>query len=244
MAKVTNNIFKDVDIRKLPVHSTPVGVTSSLFLTSPSTEYNEDGQYFIRLKLKTDSKDCKALVKLIDDARQAAFDEAMELLESAKEKKNLKLADPSYKEEEDDEGNPTGFTTFNFKRKAVRTDKKGGIKSVTIPIFDSMLQPIDKESIDLWAGTELSIAFKLCPYYTAQIGVGVSHRIEAVQIFKAVTSGSSRNAEDYGFQQVKGGFASQQATNDSDEEDEELEEEEAPKAHKKQRPAEGDDGDY
>lgn len=240
MAKTQiKNIFKDTDIRKLPINHTPVGIAAAVFLTEPSTEYDEDGQYFIRLKFKTGTAECEKLITLIDEARQQAFDAAMELLESPKEKKNLKLAEPSYKEEEDEDGNPTGFTVFNFKRKAIRTDRKGNVKDVKIPLYDSVLQPIiDRENLEIWSGSELAIAFRLTPYYTERIGVGVSHRIEAVQILKAVSGGDNRKGEDFGFKAQSGGFT-------GGEEEEEQEEEETPTAPRsKVKPAAEDNGDY
>lgn len=239
-----NNIFKDTDIRKLKIHHTPVGIATAIFLITPSTDYDDDGQYFVRLKYKTGSKECAALVKLIDEARQEAFDEAMKLLETPKEKKNLKLADPSYKIEEDDDGNETGYTVFNFKRKAIRKLKNGDIKPVKIPLYDSVLQPIaDPSELELWGGSELSIAFRLMPFYTERLGVGVSHRIEAVQILKAVTGGEQRSGEDFGFAAQSGGFTGKGST-DADDSADEAADEPADKPTKNSRPEAEDNGDY
>ena len=158
MVKTTKSIFSDTDIRTIPINRTPTAETVCAFITEPSTEYDDDGQYFIRIRLKTASKECKSLIAAIDDARDKAYKQAEEKLTTPKERNALKMADTSYKEEQNDDGEETGYTTFNFKRKA----------------------------------------YRLVPFYTAQLGVGVSHRIEAVQLNKLV-SGGGKSAADYGF---------------------------------------------
>lgn len=218
MAKKNTNIFHDVDIRKLKQHVTPVGVAVSAFITAPSTEYDEDGQYFVKLKLPTKDKSTQQLIRLIDTEAKAAYNDALERLETPAERKKCKQADVSYKPEEDDEGNETGYTLFNFKRKAVRKDKNDNIKPVKLPLFDSMGRVVDPEGLDVWGGSEIAIAFKLVPFYTPQVGVGVSHRIEAIQLITVVSGGDQRTADDFGFQKQEGGFTGT-GGDDSDEDD-------------------------
>ena len=198
MAKITKSIFSDTDIRTIPINRTPTAETVCAFITEPSTEYDDDGQFFIRIRLKTASKECKSLIAAIDDARDNAYKQAEEKLTTPKERNALKMADTSYKEEQNDDGEETGYTTFNFKRKAYRLDKNGEKKNVTLPIFDIYGKPVQTEGLDIWSGSLVSVAYRLVPFYTAQLGVGVSHRIEAVQLHKLV-SGGGKSAEDYGF---------------------------------------------
>ena len=241
MAYNKKNIFADVDIRALKQHTTPVGIATSAFIIVPSTEYDENGQYFVRLKLKTDDKATQKLIKLIDDSREWAFNEAVERLELPKDKKACKMADPSYKTEEDEDGNETGYTIFNFKRKAVRMTKNGDLKPITLPLFDSMLQPVDREGLDVWSGSEIAVAFKLCPFYTPQVGAGVSHRLEAIQLIKVVSGGSdSRSATEFGFERNETGFAQHTA----DDEDIEAVDEEDEETPKKNRGRSAPDGDF
>ena len=218
MAKAKESIFKDIDIRKLEQHVTPVGELAYGFITEPSTEYDEKGQYFIKLKLKTDDKKTQKLIDLIDSEAQKAFDMAAERIENPSERKKLKQSVPSYQTEEDKDGNETEYTVFNFKRKATRYDKQGKEHDVQLKLFDSVGQPLDAEGLELWSGTELAIAFKLIPFYTATVGVGVSHRIEAVQIVKAVSGGDNRTAEDYGFKKQAGGFVGDKEADPDEEE--------------------------
>ena len=198
MVKTTKSIFSDTDIRTIPINRTPTAETVCAFITEPSTEYDDDGQYFIRIRLKTASKECKSLIAAIDDARDKAYKQAEEKLTTPKERNALKMADTSYKEEQNDDGEETGYTTFSFKRKAYRLDKNGEKKSVTLPIFDIYGKPVQTEGLDIWSGSLVSVAYRLVPFYTAQLGVGVSHRIEAVQLNKLV-SGGGKSAADYGF---------------------------------------------
>lgn len=204
MAVKRESIFKDIDVRKLEIHTTGVGELVCGWITEPTYEYDEKGQYYIKLRFKAESKEAKRLVKIIEDAAQNAFDMAQERIESVAERKKLKRAIPSYSLEEDEEGNETGNILFNFKRKAVRTDKKGNEKPVRITMFDSVGRPIEQDGLELWSGSELAVAFKLIPFYTAGVGVGVTHRIEAVQVVKAVAGGDTRTAEQYGFTEHDG----------------------------------------
>lgn len=223
MTKKNTNIFHDIDIRKLKLFTTPVGIAVSAFITAPSTDYDEDGQYFVKLKLPTKDKSTQQLIKLIDTAAEDAYNSALELLETPAERKKCRQSDVSYKPEEDDDGNETGFTLFNFKRKAIRRDKNGNIKPVKIRLFDSVGQPVDPEGLDVWGGSELAISFRLVPFYTAGVGAGVSHRIEAIQLIKVVSGGDDRTAEDFGFKKQTGGFVG--GKSDEDEADDTIEDE-------------------
>ena len=60
MVKTTKSIFSDTDIRTIPINRTPTAETVCAFITEPSTEYDDDGQYFIRIRLKQPAKNAKA----------------------------------------------------------------------------------------------------------------------------------------------------------------------------------------
>ena len=241
------NIFSDTDSRKLEMHVTPTAEAALAYIVTPSTEYKENGQYYIRIRLKDGEKETQALVDLIEKERKAAFDMAMERLETPKEKKALKLATPAYHTEEDDDGNETGYIVFNFKRNATYTDKKSGkLKALALPIFDSMGQPVDKDNLEVWSGSIVTVAFRLKPFYTASLGVGVTQHLEAVQLIKVV-SGRAKTADGYGFKKQPGGFAEEAKGADSAAEEassEEASEESEEAATADKRPVPGDDGDY
>lgn len=218
MAKQADT-FKDVDIRKLPQYCTPVAEAAQCFLTKPSTEYDEDGQYFVKIKLEADAPETKKLLKIIDRAADEAFSTAEERAETGKERKALKRAEPSYKMEEDEDGNETGYVLINFKRKAVRTTKDGTKKPIRLPLYDSVLNPISPDEIELWGGSEIIISYKLVPFNVGSVGVGVSHRLEAVQVIKAVSGGDNRTGDSFGFTKTSG-FTGAEANEDDEDEGE------------------------
>ena len=202
MAKNTNNPFADVDIRKLKQHVTPLGVSTLTFLNKPSYEFDEKGCYSVKMKFDMSEPATKKLIKLIDDAREDAFKIALDNCETPKQKKDLKKADPSYKMEEDDDGNETGFVLVNFKRRAktTRTDKNGNKteRDIRIPMFSAALTPINADETELWGGSKLIISFKLVPF-SQTIGVGISHRLEGVQVIEAASGNGQKSADDLGF---------------------------------------------
>lgn len=210
-----SDTFKDVDIRKLPQYCTPIGIAKQCFLTKPSTEYDPDGQYFVKIKLEADDPATKKLLRIIDKASEEAFATAQERAETPKDRKALKRAEPSYSMEEDDNGVETGCVLINFKRKAARTTKDGEKKPIRLPLFDAGQALLDPDEIDLWGGSEVVIAFKLVPFNVGSVGVGVSHRLEAVQVIKAVSGGDNRTAESFGFAKVSG-FKGAEAIPDDD----------------------------
>lgn len=252
MAIKKESIFSDIDVRKLNTYTTAVGELAIGYITEPSKEYDERGQYFIRLKFPAESKEAKRLIKLIDEAAQIAYDMAQERITNVSERKKLKRADPSYGMVEDAEGNETGEVYFNFKRRAVRYDKQGEEKPVKLPVFDSLGQPVETEGLDIWGGSEIAVAFKLIPFYTAGVGVGVSHRIEAVQIVKVVSAGS-RTAEEFGFTKHEGAFNAAKAEDEEESDgndgtasaaEEEIAEEDEDYFTKMARRKQREEGDY
>lgn len=207
--------FKDLDIRKLKQYRTPVGEAALCFLTSPSTEFNEDGVYTVKLRFKADDPKIINLLKVIDAAADAAYQEVYDLAETPRDKKAITRATKSYKFEEDNDGNETGYVLINFKRNATRKDRKTGEKkAIHLPMFNNVLTPVNCEDIDLWNGSELIVAFKLVPF-SKSIGVGVSHRMEAVQVIKAVVGGAGGNAESYGFTEIDDGMEENDTGNGS-----------------------------
>lgn len=218
MAKQADT-FKDVDIRKLPQYCTPIAEATQCFLTKPSTEYDPDGSYFVKIKLEADHPATKKLLRIIDKASEEAFETALSKAATPKEKKDIKRAEPSYKMEEDEEGNGTGYVLINFKHKAVRVTKDGEKKPFRLPIFDAGLKAVSPDEVDLWSGSELVIAFKLAPFHVGSVGVGVSHRLEGVQIIKAVSGGDGRSAESFGFTKTTGFTGAEIEADDEDEEE-------------------------
>jgi hypothetical protein len=100
---------------------------------------------------------------------------------------------------------------FKFKCKAGGTTKAGKPWARTVAIFDAKGKPA-KNIKEIWGGTEGKVSFTASPYFVAATGtVGLSLRLEAVQILKLV-AGSSRDAAGYGFGEEEGDFDATEET--------------------------------
>jgi hypothetical protein len=154
------------------------------------------------------------------DQLQPEFDKAIELgqeafakLPVANRKKlgEIKTQD-FYSEVYDKESEePTGEIEFKFKCKAGGTTKAGKEWKRTVAIFDAKGNPA-KGVKEIWGGTEGKVSFTASPYFVAATGtVGLSLRLEAVQILNLV-SGGSRDAAGYGFGKEEGDFDATEET--------------------------------
>ena len=187
-------------------------------LTAPdygSKDYPDpDGSYKLTLVMP------QAQAQEFIDQLQPEFDKAIELgqeafakLPVANRKKlgEIKTQD-FYSEVYDKETEePTGEIEFKFKCKAGGTTKAGKPWSRTVAIFDAKGKPA-KNIKEIWGGTEGKVSFTASPYFVSATGtVGLSLRLEAVQILKLV-AGSSRDAAGYGFGEEEGDFDATEET--------------------------------
>jgi len=185
--------------------TTPKGIAVFPRLNDPDTKFVAEGQYSVRLRLS--AEDAQPLIDRIDVLAQEMFDaEKARLMKGdgkAKAKaKTLKMADKAYKEAVDDEGNETGEYEFNFKMKAQYTNKKTSKITKQKPkLFDASGKALP-DSVSVWGGSIIKVAAQYMPFATA-IGVGVSLRMNAVQVIDLVTSGGG-NAGSYGFGEEDG----------------------------------------
>jgi hypothetical protein len=177
--------------------TTPKGIAAYPWLTKPDTKFKQAGEFSIRLKVPAD--EATGLVKLIEEAREANF----AAVKADNPKKSIKKADPPCKPELDDEGNETGNLLFNFKQGAIIKTKDGETIKVTIKIFDAKGRPIVGKIVG--AGSTVKVAFQLNPFYTAQIGAGISLRLKAVQVIDLIEP-QGGSASSYGFGEEDGGY--------------------------------------
>lgn len=188
---------------KLPTHTTPAGVAIYPSLVKADTRFDPDGVFKTGLKLEGD--DAEKLQALIDEA----FDEQLKAVkkELAEKKKGkgvkVKEADKPYEVEVDEEGDETGAIKFNFKMKQTVKPRDGDPFTQKPKIFDAKGKPITVSSI--WGGSRLRLAFQIAPYYTAQIGSGVTLRLKAVKVIELVEGGGA-NADSYGFGEEEDGY--------------------------------------
>lgn len=178
---------------------TPAGIAEWPHLHAPDTKFDTDyGVYRIKVRFEN-----QAVVQDILDAARKLIAEEMEAEKArraeAKKKdpkktfKPLKEADSPIVINED-----TGEVTISFKAKAGGISKKDQ-KPWTrkIAVFDSAMQPLP-EGTRVGGGSTVKVAYDMQAFATA-IGVGVSMRLEAVQVLKLVEFGQA-SAGYFGFE--------------------------------------------
>lgn len=187
--------------------TTPTGTAIYPKLNAPDTKFKAGGEFAVRLKLS--AEDAQPIIDKYEAELAAHFEKVKaELMKGdGKDKakaKALKLAaDKPYKPEYDDEGEETGFMLLNFKMPH-RVTREGKADLLLYPaIFDATGKEL-KNPPEIWGGSELVVAGQFRPFNTA-IGVGLSMRLQAVQIQKLSTKGS-RDAAGYGFGKDADGY--------------------------------------
>jgi hypothetical protein len=186
--------------RKFTRITSPVGTAVFPKLSTPDTKYKALGEYATKLVLSGD--DSAPIIEKFEAELAAYFEEVKaELMKgdgkSKAKAKSLKFAaDKPFKPEVDDEGDETGNFVFNFKMPA-RIAREGKPDLVLKPdVFDAAGKKLTSPP-DIWGGSRLKVAFELRPFNTA-IGVGMSLRLNAVQVIELRSAGQ-RDAAGYGF---------------------------------------------
>lgn len=198
---------------KLEKFRTPKGVAVYPRLTQPDTKFKSGGEFSAKIRLSAD--DAAPLQQRIDELAQEKFDETVAALEGdtnaatkGKNKaaaKKVKLADKPYRDTVDDEGNPTGEIEFNIKMNHTITKKDGGTMLLYPRLFDAAMPKPNKlgKDVVIYGGSIIKVAGEFNPFYTSQVGAGVSLRLSAVQVIELVTGG---DADSFGFEGEDGGF--------------------------------------
>lgn len=181
-------------------NTTPAGRSVYPKLNTPDTKYKPLGEYTTKLVLS--AEDAQPLIDQYEQILNSYFEEQKaELMKgdgkSKAKAKALKFAaDRPYKPEVDDEGDDTGNVVFNFKMPA-RIAREGKADLVMKPdVFDAAGKKLESPP-DIWGGSVLKVAYELRPFNT-NIGVGLSLRLNAVQIIE-LRQGGQRDASGYGF---------------------------------------------
>jgi len=183
----------DAKRKKLPMFTAPRGVFVYPWINKPDTKFNADGEY--RLKLRLSEDDAGDIIKQLDAAHAAAVVQAKaELKAAGKPTKNIKIADKPYSAELDKETEePTGNILISFKQKAKGKNKKTGEEFTrTVPIWDASGK--NKVTKNVFGGSEGKVAYQIVPYYTAQVGAGISLRLCQVQVLKLVAGNGEQSA--------------------------------------------------
>ena len=191
---------------------TPKSVFIYPKLNAPDTKFKAEGEFNVKLK-PLDADEGSAF----QAKYEAAVAKHFELVKAELEKKlaeaktgadkgkikkeiaDLKTADSPFKPAFDDDGNETGEVIFTVKTPAQFTRKKDQkVIKIQPAFFDAGGKKMASVP-EIWGGTVGFIAGSLRPFYTAKAGVGVSLRLEAVQIIELSSGGGARDAGSFGF---------------------------------------------
>lgn len=174
------------------------------YFTKPDTKFDADGVY-------------KSDVRL-------SYEEAAPLLEQLETMQSEKIAQEKkkapgkrYKEadlplfpELDDAGEETGNWIARVKSKASGVSRKTGQRYTRVlPLFDSKGQPFDASQGDVRGGASIVAAVSPHAWCNPKGEVGVTMRLEAVQVI--TLGGSSGSTRSFGFSAVDGGFVAADA---------------------------------
>jgi len=92
------------------------------------------------------------------------------------------------------------------KLKAGGKRKDGSEYRLSVPLYDSVAKPLDKD-VKVWGGSKVVVAFRPRFYYTSMVGFGVGFDLQAVQVLEVAEGGvSSMAASAFGFTEEESGF--------------------------------------
>ncbi len=208
---------------------TPRGRAIYPKLHKPDTKFDADGVYSVKLAIsKQDAeasgmkvpeetlkelglKNKPSLIEVLDAYHKKQMDDSEEEYQAALKKKtrNLKReADLPYSDNPDNEDE----IIVNCKMKASGLTKKKEAFTQHPALFDAKGKPMPKDS-NVGGGSILRVSFEPNPYFTSQLGSGVSLRLKAVQVIELKSFGD-RSASGYGFEAEDGFEADPEESND------------------------------
>ena len=188
---------------KLETFTTPVGIARMAFLNKPSTKFNADGVYSVKLVFEPGE-----VSGLITKAEKMIEDKVAEVIkEDPKVKKIIKTA-KVYQPDLDDEGDETGKIILNFKRNAKTKLKDGSIKVNKVKLIDAEGNLVTDE---IWSGSKLAARFFMSAYYIPKDKeVGISLKLTHVLVVDLVNGGAGdgpENTERLGFGKIEGSYS-------------------------------------
>tara|TARA_B100000963_G_C22525700_1_gene625196 strand:- start:496 stop:1098 length:603 start_codon:yes stop_codon:yes gene_type:complete len=169
---------------------TDIGIARYPWLNYPDDQYSNPGEY--KLGLILTKEQAAPLIKKIEDT-----------VAKAKELGKGKKVSPNnlpYKDELDDQEQPTGNFIFNFKQKSKINMKDGSQVDIKPVVVDSKGRKLTNEQI--WGGTKCKVSALLIPYLAGS-NYGCTMRLRAVQIIELV-SGKDGDMGSHGFKEEKG----------------------------------------
>jgi len=217
--KGTKHIAEAYKPRNRVKFTTPPGRALYPRLDVPDTKFNKDGVYKVTLIWPAE-----VISPIREKVEKMATDKMAEMKAAAaaekdpKEKKKLlvalkeaEMARSPFREVLDDEAEPTGEISCEFKMNAVRRwkDKKTGVENVVNQrpvVVDGKGKPTKAVP---WSGSTMAVNFTAeADYWSGQKKVGVSVKLVAAQIIKLVQGTGVEVNPTEGFETYDDGFES------------------------------------
>lgn len=187
----------------------PVGTAQFAWLNKPDTKFKSIGVYKVDVALGGQEAD--SFKALINAEAKAALERYWETEEGKKvpaAKRAKWTTYVPYKDDEDAEGNPTGYTVFKFKQNAKIKLKDGTVKEVKVGLRDSKDKPVNKP---IFSGTELRVSFMFRDILMkTDTAVGVQLAIGWAQIFKLAPPINAGQTASSPFSTPEGGWAEEE----------------------------------
>lgn len=183
---------------RLPSKSitTPAGTAEWPHLHAPDTKFDEGGFGNYNTGLILSAQDAQPLIEAVEEIQAAT----MQAVKEDKGKKPKAAPYEPYTENED------GTYTFQFKMKAGGVRKDGSTWEMRPKLFDAKGGRIP-EGTRIGGGSTMKVAADVGGY-SAPFGVGVTLRLNAVQVIKLEQWGG-KSADDFGFGEEDGFVASE-----------------------------------
>lgn len=171
-------------------------------LAEPDTKFKPEGEYKVTLRPTAEAMaPYFDQMKRIAEAALPLYQEIEndEASKKGKKAKTVKLSDtqPWLDCEMED-----GTVTVKLKTSATFQSKKtGNIEEKNVPVVDSFGKYLSKEQIAelrIGNGSEVRAVVTIRPYHMVTSGVGISLRLEKIQIVKLVQYGSSGMDTEFG----------------------------------------------
>lgn len=198
--------------------TTPVATAKWVCVQKPSTKFKADGVYSVEVVMTAEEAKplYDQLQKMAEEAKQEFSKKFLadpKTKAKAAKLKNFKL-NFGFSQELDTDGNETGNLIFKAKSDAVIKPKGKDAWNKKIGLFDAKGKPI-VGNLSIGKGTRLKVAFQPYPFcMEATERVGMSIRLEAVQIIELVKYEGGQSAEGYGFGSEEGFTADDDQTSE------------------------------
>lgn len=176
-------------------------------LNSPDTKWKAEGEFHSKLRFETDDPKWSELIAKLERIRDERYQEEYDRLVAEKKKARadqLKKVAVGTPEIDEETGEETGFTIIKVKATASGVSKKTGKPwKRTLPIYNAQLKEL-KNAPRIGGGSVIRCEVEPAAYMSEKDKeIGVTLRLESVQIISLV-SGGNRSAAERGFEAEDG----------------------------------------